>query len=122
MEKHVTLVAAIYIGFGALCILIGMSVFVAAVGGGILSGDPQAMALTSTVGTTIAGFFIVLSVPEIIGSLGLLKRKSWARILVLILAATDLIFIPIGTAIGVYSIWVLLHDETVRLFSKRSES
>ncbi|UCE19549.1 MAG: hypothetical protein JSV84_04180 [Gemmatimonadota bacterium] len=122
MEKHVTLVAAIYIGFGALCILIGMSVFVAAVGGGILSGDPQAMALTSTVGTTIAGFFIVLSVPEIIGSLGLLKRKSWARILVLILAATDLIFIPIGTAIGVYSIWVLLHDETVRLFSQRSES
>ena len=122
MEKHVTLVAAIYIGFGALGILIGMIVFVAVVGGGLISGDPQAMAITSTVGTVIGGFFIVLSVPEIIGGLGLLKRKSWARILVLILAATDLIFIPIGTAIGVYSIWVLLHDESVRLFTQRSES
>ena len=118
MEKHVTLVAALYIGFGALGILIGIIVFVAVVGGGVLSGDPQAMAITSTVGSLVGGFFIILSIPEVIGGIGLLKHKSWARILVLVLAATDLVFIPIGTAIGIYSIWVLLQDETVQLFSR----
>ena len=76
------------------------------------------MAITSTIGSLVGGFFIILSIPEVIGGIGLLKRKSWARILVLVLAATDLIFIPIGTAIGVYSIWVLLQDETVQLFTR----
>lgn len=117
MEKHVTLVAAFYIGFGALGLFIGIVVFVAVVGGGVLSGDPHAMAITSIVGSLVGGFFIILSIPEVIGGIGLLKRKSWARILVLVLAATDLIFFPIGTAIGIYSIWVLLQDETVKLLA-----
>ena len=118
MEKHVTLVAAIYIGFGALGVLISAFLFMLIAGGGILSGDPEVMAITSTVGSFIGGFIFLLSIPEVIGGIGLLKRKSWARILVLIVAATDLICIPIGTAIGIYSIWVLLQDETVKLFSQ----
>ncbi len=88
----------------------------AIVGGGVLSGDPEAMSITAIVGTSIAGFIALISVPDIIAGIGLLKRKSWARILALILACIDLIFIPIGTIIGIYCVWVLVHDETVKLF------
>jgi len=119
MEKHITLVAALYIGFGAMGVLASAIVFVSIVGGGFLSGDPEAMAITSAVGTIIAGFIFLLSIPEVIGGIGLLKRRSWARILVIILAATDLILLPIGTAIGIYSLWVLLKDETAQLFSRQ---
>jgi hypothetical protein len=46
----------------------------------------------------------------------LLRKQSWARILVLFVSAIDLFNVPIGTALGAYSIWVLLQPETVSLF------
>jgi hypothetical protein len=40
---------------------------------------------------------------------GLLRREKWARILILVLAFISLFTnIPFGTAIGVYTMWVLL--------------
>jgi hypothetical protein len=40
---------------------------------------------------------------------GLLQRESWARTVALILAFISLFLnIPIGTAMGVYTMWVLL--------------
>ena len=120
MEKHVTLVAALNIGFGFLGVIFAIIVFVAIVGGGIISQDPEAIKITSLVGTALGGFLFVLSLPELIGGFGLLKRKPWARILILIVSCLDLLFIPIGTAIGIYGLWVLLQDETVKLFPKNS--
>jgi hypothetical protein len=118
MKGHLTIVAALSIGFGALGVFIALIVFVAVVGGGVLSGDPEAMSITAIVGTAVSGFIALVSVPDIIAGIGLLKRKSWARILALIIACLDLIMIPIGTIIGAYCIWVLVHDDTVKLFDK----
>ena len=120
MEKHVTLVAALNIGFGIMGLLVACLAFVVIAGGGAISGDPEAMAITSIVATVIALFFITLSVPEIVGGIGLLKHRGWARILVLIIAVLELFQIPFGTIIGIYTIWVLLNDETAKLFAQNS--
>jgi len=45
---------------------------------------------------------------------GLLQRAPWARLLALILAFLALFNVPFGTAIGVYTLWVLLPDESGR--------
>lgn len=121
MEKHITLVAALNIGFGFLGIIIAFIVFTAVVGSGLLSADPEAVAVTSIVGTSVAGFIFILSVPGVIGGFGLLKRKSWARILVLIIAVLNLLFIPVGTLIGIYELWVLLNDDVIQLFEQKSK-
>ncbi len=117
MEKHVTFVGALRIGLGLLGILAAMIVVVAVVGGGLISGDREAIRITAIVGPVVAFFLVLLSVPGIIGGIGLLKWKPWARFLVLILAVLDLFNIPIGTALGIYTIWVLMRDETVQLFA-----
>ncbi len=39
---------------------------------------------------------------------GLLQRESWARILALVLGFIALFHVPFGTALGVYTLWVLL--------------
>ena len=122
MEKHITLVAALNIGFGFLGIIIAFITFTAIVGSGLLSADPEAVAVTSVVGTSVASLIFILSVPEIIGGFGLLKKKSWARILVLIIAVLDLLFIPVGTLIGIYELWVLLNDDVIQLFEQKSTS
>ncbi len=120
MEKHVTLIAIINIVFGTIGILVGVFLFVVLIFGGLISGDSEAVAITGIVGTTLCGFFLLFSVPEVIGGIGLLKRRGWARILVLIISILDLINIPIGTAIGVYAIWVLLNEKTAQLFTNTS--
>ena len=116
MERHLTFVAVINIAFGFLGIFLGLFIFVVLIGAGVLSHDPEAMKITTIVGVAIASFLILTSIPEIIGGFGLLKRRPWARILVLIIAVLDLMFIPIGTLIGVYELWVLLQEDTARLF------
>ena len=116
MDKHVTLVAAINIAFGFLGVFFGIVALVVLVGAGIISHDPEALKITTIVGVSLASFLILTSIPEIIGGFGLLKRKNWARILVLVIAVMDLVFIPIGTAIGIYALWVLLQEDTAKLF------
>jgi len=116
MEKHVTAVAALHIGFSVLGILIAIIVFFILEIIGIASQDPDAHLILTIIGSSVASILLILSLPSIIGGIGLFKKRNWARILVLVISAIDLFNIPIGTAIGVYSIWVLVQDETVKLF------
>ena len=122
MEKHVTLVAVLNIAFGFLGIFLGIFVFVVLVGAGIISQDPEALTITSIVGIAVGFFLILTSIPEVIGGFGLLKRRPWARVLVLIIAVLDLFMIPIGTIIGIYELWVLLNEDTAKLFRAPSKA
>lgn len=56
-------------------------------------------------GTTLAAFLALLGV---ITAWGLLQRESWGRMLALIVGVVALLSIPFGTALGVYTLWVLL--------------
>jgi hypothetical protein len=49
---------------------------------------------------------------------GLFRRESWARPVALVLAFISLFNIPFGTAIGVYTLWVLLPMESEREYNK----
>jgi len=62
-----------------------------------------------------AGILFVFSIIGIIGGIGLLKQKEWGRIMLLIVSFVNLLHIPIGTALGAYSIWVLMNDETMKI-------
>ncbi len=115
MEKHLTVVALINITFGIILLCVGILLFTLIVGGGMLSRDTEAIFITSLIGTGFGLFFTLLSLPQIFGGIGLLNKKNWARMVILIVSIIGLINIPVGTAIGVYSIWVLMNDEVIRL-------
>jgi len=118
MKTHVTIVAALNIGFGILGIFLAIIVFGVLYWAGVISAEP----IPIIVGTVVASWLFITSVPEIIGGFGLLKFKPWARILVIIIACIDLLHIPIGTAIGIYELWVLLQEKTTQLFYAESRS
>jgi hypothetical protein len=116
MEKHVTLVAALNIGLSAFAIVIGFFLFFLLGGIGAASDDPEALMVLSIVGVVIFSVLFIISIPALIGGIGLLKHRNWARILLLIVSAVNLLNFPFGTALGVYSLWVLLQEETQRMF------
>jgi hypothetical protein len=117
MDQHVTVVGVLSIIFGALLAFAGLLVFSLIAGAGAISGEQDAAIITGVVGTIIGGFLFVLSLPSIIGGIGLLKRKNWARILIIVIGALNLLNFPFGTAYGIYAIWVLLHEQTKPLFT-----
>jgi hypothetical protein len=45
---------------------------------------------------------------------GLLTWQPWARILAIVFGCIALIHIPFGTALGIYTLWVLLPAESER--------
>jgi hypothetical protein len=79
----------------------------------------QVVALLGAAGGLVLIIMLVLSVPGIIAGIGLLSFQPWARILTIVLSVLDLMNIPLGTILGVYGLWVLLSNESERLFEPR---
>jgi hypothetical protein len=98
-----------------MSLLLGLALWIGMIGAGILSADPHAIRVLSFIGTLVGLFLLIVSIPEIIGGIGLLRRRSWARIVLLVLAVLELIRVPLGTALGVYTIWVLVQEETKQI-------
>lgn len=123
MEQHIRAVAIIHIIMGALGLLaaiVVLGVFILGAGAASMSGDPDAPAaalFSGTCGTILAVFIAVISLPSIIAGMGLQKRKEWARILTIILSVLNLFNVPIGTAIGAYSMWALLDARSKAYFT-----
>jgi hypothetical protein len=54
---------------------------------------------------------------------GLLQRESWARPVAVTLAFVSLFFdVPFGTALGIYTLWVLLPSEAERAYEQQVRS
>ncbi len=117
MAQHVKIIAILSIILGSAMALLGFFLFAIIAGSGVVSGEEEAMWVTGIVGTFVGGILLLLSLPAIIGGIGLLKNRGWARILILVVAALSLLNFPFGTAYGVYAIVVLMHDEVRPLFA-----
>lgn len=117
MEQHLTILGVIHIAWSAMGILAALVVFMAVAGGGMLSGDIEVMTITTTIGTIVSFFLLIINLPGLIGGIGILKRFQWARILTLVIGFLYLLIIPFGTMLGIYTAWVLLNDDTRRLFA-----
>ena len=121
MKKHITLLGVLYIVMSFLLIGVAFVVCLVVTGAGIFSGDPCAAAITSIVASIVAIILVIIALPGIIGGIGLLKYREWARILVLVLGFFNLINIPLGTILGIYTFWVCMKDETIQLFIRQSK-
>ncbi|HTT65813.1 MAG TPA: hypothetical protein VMG35_28380 [Bryobacteraceae bacterium] len=123
MESHVKILGTLHIVFGSLGLLValGMLLLFGGIAGLIGATDFSenghiAIPIVGSIGAIIFFVLLVLSLPGLIAGIGLLQFCSWARILTIVLSILDLIHVPIGTALGVYGLWVLLSPESERLF------
>jgi hypothetical protein len=120
MKKHVTVVGAIHIGFGIIGLMVALGLF-------FVFNFAKGMVGNEDVPQVVLGFLAVsipllvgfMSTLGLVGGIGLLSHQSWARYLVIVVAALGCLNIPIGTLKGVYSLWVLLQDDTIALFEKK---
>ena len=108
---HVRLLAIFWLALSAFRLVPGL--FILAMfrpGVGILPPDVPYFVhgLIQTVGT----LFLLSAVLGIITAWGLLERQPWARMLAIVFGCFSLLDMPFGTALGVYTLWVLLPAAT----------
>jgi hypothetical protein len=124
MRPHLHLLGILQLVWGAIGLLLGVSMLLLAMGAiaiGITSAaDRMAAGIT-------AGAFAVFAIALLAGG----GANAWAgrelrrnqprgRLAVLWLGALNLFVLPFGTALGIYAFWVLLHNEIRAAFVARS--
>lgn len=117
LASHVTILGWLHIVGHLFFLLIGMFIFLLLNTIGAVSGDRQALAILSVVGTGVGLLVSVLALPGIVAGYGLLRRQPWGRILAIIVGILSLANFPLGTAVGVYTLWVLLQDGAAAYFA-----
>ena len=121
MGRHVDFVGVLFVVWGVVTVLVGLSTLALGVGGASLATSPN-LAGGVAVGVTAAAF-ITLAVIAIVWGAGhvmigvLLRRhRQRARLAALLVGSIDLLLLPYGTALGCYALWVLLSERGKSLF------
>jgi hypothetical protein len=70
-------------------------------------GEPMPPFVAPFLGA-IGLFFLGFAIAGGIAGWGLMARCPWARMLAIILGCVSLIHFPFGTALGIYTLWVLV--------------
>jgi hypothetical protein len=112
LERHLHILGILWIALGALFAIPAAALL--AFGTGIrviLHREVFLPGLWPLLLAVTAGTLLILAAGGICVGVGLIQRKSWARVAAIVLGVLALFHPPFGTALGIYTLWVLLADE-----------
>ncbi len=122
VQEHIRLLAILWLAASALNAIGGIVVFILA--NTLFAhtsrwGGPSVPGFLHPLLSFIGILVLVKAAAGFAAGWGLLQREPWARILTLILAFISLFNIPFGTALGIYSLWVLLPTQSERDYEEQ---
>ena len=124
-ESHVDLVGVLFMVWGGLTILIGASTLALGMAAAALissaaqAGRGQfAASLTAATFTVLALLAVLWGAAHLFVGVLVRRRRHWSRLGAILLGSVDLLLLPYGTALGVYALWILLREDTKRLFEE----
>lgn len=119
IEQHIPVLGMLHLVGGAFSVLMGAFVFLLLTGIGniVAIEDPMAPRILTLVGLSVGTLLVILGLPGMAAGYGLLKRRSWARGLAVAVGVLNLVNVPLGTLIGIYTLVVLMQDEATEYFA-----
>lgn len=119
MQTHVKIVALLNLLRGGLVLLGAAGVLLGGVFGSLFTEGVLAWLVISATSVVVAAVLAVVGAFWAIAGLALLNRAGWARGVLIVMALFGLFRWPMGTLVSAYTLWVLLHADTKRLFAAR---
>jgi hypothetical protein len=117
MDHHVRALGWAYLVYGAFSGLVALVTVI--VFGGLRYAWVWAEA-SGGLGPVFVGllvYHLLLAVPMVAGGLFLLRLEEWARQMMVVVSALNILNVPFGSALGAYGLWVLMMPETEPLFT-----
>jgi hypothetical protein len=116
----VDLLGVLFVLWGILTMLIGASTLALGIAAAALvrsaSSGGLGAGLTAAAFTTLAVLALLWGGVHLLVGTVLRRRRQWSRHAALMLGTVDLLLLPYGTALGVYSLWSLLREDAKRVF------
>ena len=126
MNAHVKLLGILQMVWGAIGLLLGVSTLMLSVGAvavGMTSGGREIPAgVTAVAFGVFATALLAAGAGNAWAGAAIRRREAPGRLAALGLAVPNLFVLPFGTALGIYALWVLLHDEARKMFLKETEA
>jgi curved DNA-binding protein CbpA len=120
VTAHVRLLGILQVTWGAIGLLLGVSTLMLAVGavavGMTSQGSEIPAGVTALAFGVCAAALLVAGAGNAWAGSAMQQRRAPGRLAALALAVPNLFVLPFGTALGIYAFWVLLHDESRRMF------
>ena len=114
LQRHLATLGLLWIVVGALFLLPALVLLL--LGGTaahfVIHDNPVAALVGPLVLTLIGSSILLVGIGGILVGWGLRDRQPWARITAIIQGIVALFHPPFGTALGIYTLWVLLSDES----------
>lgn len=110
-RTHQKILGALLVAYGALNFTGGIALLASINVVNIFVDEMDVVRLVTMFSSVIGGILLVTAIPAIVAGIGFIQEKDWSKILGLIVGIIYLFFFPIGTLIGLYSIW--LNAQTV---------
>ncbi|MDZ7269536.1 MAG: hypothetical protein ONB48_19140 [candidate division KSB1 bacterium] len=120
MKNHVRTLGGLYLLFGLFGLVVAWIKWQALAGHMPVVGKISILSSTSGFTGVISFMFVIIALPALVAGFALLKPRAWARILALVTGFLCLVIIPLGTALGIYAIWVLTNEEARRVLDSDS--
>ena len=130
VREHIHLLSILWMAFSALTAIGGAVVLIVAntifARAGWIFGrelPPNAHpAFLHPLLTFVAILVLLKAAVGFLAGWGLMQRQPWARILALVVGFVSLFNIPLGTALGIYTMWVLLPAESETEYGRMGQS
>ena len=127
VREHVRLVGILWMAYSALHAVGGVVVIMVAqvIFGRVIhipnGPPPEVTVWLRPILSFVGWLLLVKAAAGLIAGWGLLQRQEWARTVALVVGFVALLNVPIGTALGIYTLWVLLpaqSDEEYKALAK----
>lgn len=122
MRHHLEALVVLHRLWGAFGALTGISLVVLGIGtdAALLQLGLPGRAEHAAVWILIASglLLVALGAAAVLAARGIRRRQPVARLAALALAMPNLVIVPFGTALGVYTIWALINDDARREFGR----
>lgn len=111
MHKEIELLGALHIAISILYTLVFSAIYAVLFIKGFFSGEENSANIQLVIFAVVGAFLLFFAISGVIAALGIIRSRSWAQMMILILGCLNLICVPLGTALGVYTIWIFMHSE-----------
>jgi hypothetical protein len=120
MKSHVNLLGILQLTWGGMGLLLGASLLLLAAGAAAIArtpdGDPMTAGFTALLFVVFALALGLGGWANVWTGRALRQHRSPGRTGALILAVMNLFVLPFGTALAIYTFWVLLNNDARALF------
>jgi zinc ribbon protein len=120
VARHIKPLAILWMVVGAFWLIPAFGILIAGSMAGVFL--PMNHEIGRTFGPfvlhTIGSIFLLIAAGGFAVGWGLMQRRSWARITAIVLGFIALLHPPLATALGIYTLWVLLPGDAEREYNQ----